>query len=73
MLKVGSWVQEKQCSQGKYHLSKPFNIARRGNPRRALASEFDLLGKCKGVLDLDAEVLDGTLDLGVTEKQLDRS
>jgi hypothetical protein len=33
----------------------------RAKPRRAVASEFDLLGEGEGVLDLDAEILDGAL------------
>jgi hypothetical protein len=58
-------VSERQSSgHGRRH------VARRGAPRRAHASKLDLLGECEGVLDLDAEVLDGALDLGVTEQQL---
>jgi hypothetical protein len=36
--------------------------------RRAHASELDLLGKGKGVLDLDAEILDGAFDLGMPKQ-----
>lgn len=60
-----TFVSERQSSgHGRRH------VARRGAPRRAHASKLDLLGECEGVLDLDAEVLDGALDLGVTEQQL---
>ena len=41
------------------------------NPRRTSGSEFDLLGKREGILDLDAEVLDGAFDLRMTEQELD--
>lgn len=34
-------------------------------------SQFDLLCEGEGVLDLDAEVLDGTLDLGMAGQELD--
>jgi len=43
----------------------------RGEPRRAVTSELDLLGEGEGVLDLDAEIRDGALDLGVDEQKLD--
>jgi hypothetical protein len=36
--------------------------------RRARASEFDLLGNGKGVLDLDAEILHGAFDLGMPKQ-----
>jgi len=51
--------------------SWPAQIPARPGLRRALLSEFDLLGEGEGVLDLYTEILDGTLDLGVAEQELD--
>jgi len=44
--------------------------AARPGLRRTLLSEFDLLGEGEGVLDLDAEILDGALDLGTVRRQM---
>src|SRR5437588_11370187 len=35
-------------------------------------SDVDLLRDLNGVMDLDTEVADGTIDLGISEQQLDR-
>jgi hypothetical protein len=43
-----------------------------GQSRPALprTSDVDLLRYCKGVVDLDAEIAHGALDLGMAEQQL---
>jgi hypothetical protein len=43
-----------------------------GQGRRS-QSEFNLLGDAKSIVDLDTEVADGALQLGMPEQQLDRS
>ena len=56
------------------HLHIP-GTGRRRSPARLAApepgSEFDLFGDRERVLDLNAEILNGTLDLGVAEEDLD--
>lgn len=45
----------------------------RGCPLCPCNSDVDLLGNFKGIIDLDAEVPDRALDLGVPKQQLYRS
>jgi hypothetical protein len=44
-----------------------------GADQGELVLDIGLLGDCQGVIDFDAELADGAVDLGVAEQQLHRT
>jgi hypothetical protein len=55
------------------HFDRPQAPSQQSRRTLPFASNVDLLGDFDGVIDLDAEIADGALDLGVSEQELHRS